>query len=174
MNPSDNRPSAARRPATPGKDHVKVHFDLVQDNQGYPPATSESIWAVPLGQARFHLDNIPFFVCGVSCFDIISARTEANGLLKFDQLVNEGGHSTIRVLFYDNPSDPRSLTGRASELRNRFRELGCSSEQSHIPGLISIDIPPEVDITEPKLILDAGERDQNWSYEEANLVHYAP
>jgi hypothetical protein len=78
------------------------------------------------------------------------------------------------VLFYDNPSAPRALAERVSELRNRFRELGCSSEQSHIPGLISVDIPPEVDITEPKLILDAGEKEQLWEYEEANLVHAVP
>jgi hypothetical protein len=168
---STNSPSGfIRRPIT-GSDRVKLRFDLAQDELGYPPATLESMWAIPLGHSRFQLDNIPFFVCGVSCFDTVSARQEADGLLKYDQLLESGGHSTLRVIFHDNATDPRPLRERARELRNRLRELGCSSEQSHIPGLISIDIPPEVDITEARAILDAGETQQLWGYEEANLAH---
>jgi hypothetical protein len=143
-----------------GNDRVKLQFDLLPDAYGYPPATSESMWAVPLGHSHFRLDNIPFFVCGVSCFDTVSAQREANGLLKYDQLLESGGHSTLRVIFHDNANDPRPLQEKVHELRNRLRKVGCSSEQSHIPGLISIDIPPEVDITEARLILEAGERQQ--------------
>jgi len=48
-----------------GKDRVKVYFDLEKDADGYPPVNSESMWAVPMGEFRFRIDNIPFFVYGV-------------------------------------------------------------------------------------------------------------
>ena len=162
-----------RHPESPGKDHVKIHFDLLQGEDGYPPATSETLWAVPMGESRFRLDNIPFFVCGVSCFDIVSARKEAGGKIKYDRLIEPGGHSTIRVVFYDQPNDPRPLEERVSGLRKSFRELGCSSELSHIPTLISIDIPPEVALAKAKLILDVGQKQELWDYEEATLAHSA-
>ena len=171
---STNSPSGFMRRSITGSDCVKLQFDLLQDAQGYPPATSKSMWAVPLGHSRFQLDNIPFFVCGVSCIDTVSAQRETSGLLKYYQLLESGGHSTLRVIFHNSATDLRPLRDRVNELRNRLRELGCPSEQSHIPGLISIDIPREVDITEARTILDAGERQQLWGYEQANLAHAAP
>jgi len=171
MNSTNSPSGLARQPLSSGKDYVKVHFDLLQDELGYPPANSESMWAVPLGQSLFRLDNIPFFASGVSCFDVVLARTDASGLLKYERLVEAGGHSTLRVIFCDNPSDQRPLRERITELTGRLREIGCSSELCHIPRLISIDIPPEVEIAKPKLILDAGQRQKLWEYEEATLAH---
>jgi len=171
MNPSSMQPSFDRCPTTAGRDHVKVHFDLSQDDDGYPPATSETLWAVPMGESRFRIDNIPFFVYDVSCFDIVSAQKTSSGQLKYDSLLEPGGHSTIRVIFYDQPRDPRQLTERISGLRKSFRELGCSSELSHIPSLVAIDIPPEVALAKAKLILDNGKKQGLWGYEEATLAH---
>jgi hypothetical protein len=55
---SANPPSdLARQPIGAGSGRVKFWFDLVQDELGYPPATLESMWAVPLGRSRFQLDN---------------------------------------------------------------------------------------------------------------------
>jgi hypothetical protein len=160
-----------RHPESRGKDHVKVHFDLVRDEGGYPPVSSEMIWAIPFGESRFCLDNIPFFVYGVSCFDIVLARQEASGQLKYDRLIEPSGHSTIRVIVYDQPADPRPLNERVSVLRKNFRELGCASELSHMPSLISIDIPPEVALVKAKFILDNGEKQGLWGYEEATVAH---
>jgi hypothetical protein len=163
----------ARQPISSGKDHVRISFELTQDEDGYPPATSETMWAVPLGQSRFRLDNIPFFVCGVSCYDIISARTQTEGPLKFERLIEFGGHSTVRVIVHDKPTDGRSLSDRVGDLRGRLRGLGCSSELSHIPRLFSIDVPPEVELAEVKRILDSGEKQDLWEYEEATIAHSA-
>lgn len=68
-------------------------------------------------------------------------------------------------------SDPRPIIEKVSELRGRMQALGCSSELSHIQGLFSIDIPPEVALAEVKLILDPGEEQHIWEYEEATLAH---
>ncbi len=163
--------SFIRYPSGSEKDRVKMHFDLSPDENGYPPVSSESMWAVPLGQSRFRLDNIPFFICGVSCFDVVSARMDTNGLLKYERLLQAGGHSTLRVLFYETSSDTRPIQERVNELRSAFRELACTSELSHIPRLISLDVPPEVNINDALRILDAGEKQELWEYEEATLAH---
>jgi hypothetical protein len=163
--------AAVRYPASPGEGHVKVHFDLLQNDDGFPPANFETMWAVPLDGVRFRLDNIPFFVSGVSCFDIISARRDAAGRLNYDGLLEPGGHSTLRVIFYGSPRDPRPLQERVHELRSTIRDLGCSSEISHISGLISIDVPPEVSLSSVERILDSGQANELWDYEEATLAH---
>jgi hypothetical protein len=164
-------PPFVNGPRDTAEDRVKVHFDLSQDENGYPPVTSESIWAVPLGQLHFRLDNIPFFVCGVSCFDVILARLDVNGLLKYVRLLETGGHSTLRVLFYESTSDTRPMDERVRELRSTFRNLMCTSELSHIPRLISVDVPPEVNLNRVLCILDAGENQELWEYEEASISH---
>jgi|HubBroStandDraft_6_1064221.scaffolds.fasta_scaffold670914_2 hypothetical protein len=171
MHPLDLPPSFERRPASPGKSHERVSFDLLQDDQGYPPANSETMWALPLGGSQFCLDNIPFFVCGVSFFDIIEARQDANGHFKYVGLLQAGGHSTLRVILCDQPADPRSLQERAQELCNKVRQIGCSSEISHIAGLISVDVPPDVALAEVRSILNLGQNQRLWDYEEATLAH---
>ncbi|MEV6281360.1 hypothetical protein [Kribbella sp. NPDC051770] len=37
--------------------HVKVRFELEPDEDGWPPASSEGLWAVPVGEDRVRLDN---------------------------------------------------------------------------------------------------------------------
>ena len=162
-------PSFVRQPATLGTSHVRILFALVQDDQGYPPATSETLWALPIRGSRYRLDNIPFFVCGVSCFDIVDASADESGFLRFGGLVESAGHSTIRVIFYDQKDQSLSIPERVAELRNGLRSLGCSSEVSHIPGLISVDVPPEVPLRVVKSVLEDGVALGYWDYEEATV-----
>jgi Domain of unknown function (DUF4265) len=151
---------------------VRINFKLIQNSDGYPPVTNETLWAVPLGKGQFRVDNIPFFVCGVSCFDIVSAREGDDGMLRFKVLTKMGGHSTIRVNFYRESSDRRPIEQRTKELRDRLRNIGCSSELSHLPGLISIDIPPQVQLRPVISMLDDGLKRGLWDYEEASLAHF--
>ena len=43
-----------------------VWFRLDQDEDGYPPVQTESVWAIPFGEGTYILDNVPFFAEGVS------------------------------------------------------------------------------------------------------------
>lgn len=40
---------------------VKILFELEQDEDGYPPASTETLWASRAGDGLFKIDNIPFF-----------------------------------------------------------------------------------------------------------------
>jgi hypothetical protein len=59
----------------------------------------------------------------------------------------------------------------AQDLRRKLRDLGCSSEISHVPGLISVDVPPDVALADVRSVLDVGQNQQLWDYEEATLGH---
>jgi hypothetical protein len=138
-------------------DHVKINFRLERDNDDYPPQDIESMWAVPVGSDTYRLDNVPFFVRGVSSADIVRAKQE-DGVLFFASLVEAGGHSTVRVLFWDR--------NETQAVRDELRAMGCSSEGTHIPGLVAVDIPPSVRYADVRDFLMAGEQNQRWEFEE--------
>lgn len=150
--------------------HVKVLFELARSADGYPPATTESLWAIELGGGRYQIDSIPFFVTGVSCFDIVSATRNADGVFCCSGLLEEKGHSTIRVILLDNAGS-ESIETRSKELRSVLKTRGCSTEQSHIPGLISLDVPPEADFQDVRSFLQKGSESGLWDYEEATVAH---
>src|SRR3546814_9863854 len=72
--------------------HVKIRFPLEQDESGYPPETSETMWAVPLGNGRYRLDNIPFYAKLVSDGDVVAASI-IDGDLTFEEILEASGRS---------------------------------------------------------------------------------
>ncbi|HEC84522.1 MAG: hypothetical protein DRR08_00365 [Candidatus Parabeggiatoa sp. nov. 2] len=44
----------------------KVIFYLEPDEDGYPPFNWETLWVHQINPDRFQIDNIPFFVRGIS------------------------------------------------------------------------------------------------------------
>jgi hypothetical protein len=168
---SQSKSFPGRVPLQPGGEHVKIRFDLLQDGSGYPPVGVEYLWAVPLENGRYRIDNIPFFVLGVSCEDIVNAQEDQTGMLRFVSLASEGGHSTVRLILFDITEGDAPLSDRTQQLREKLRHLGCPSEQSHIPGLFSVDIPPSVNFIEIRTLLQQGASDDLWDYEEATVAH---
>jgi hypothetical protein len=140
---------------------AKVAFRLVQDEDGYPPADWEHLWAHQVGESLFVLDNIPFFARGVSAGDLVSVQLKA-GMNEFREVVQPSGHSTLRVIFFD--------TTLISELRSKLKELGCETEQSHLPNLVAVDVPPSTDLETVREVLAEGEDSGKWEYEEA-VIH---
>lgn len=157
------------------KDFVKVHFKLTQSEEGYPPYDSEAIWCEKLDERSFRVDNIPFFVTGVSFSDIISVHEEPKGYLNYDQLLQENGHSTIRVMFRSVAKDRRPVEVRARELGDRICQLGCGVSLSPPPPphLLAIDVPPTMAIDPVRNLLTQGVEKGLWYYEEGTLAHPA-
>jgi len=138
-------------------DHVKIHFQLERDSDDYPPQDVEAVWAVPVGADTYRLDNVPFFVRGLSSEDIVRAQPQ-DGVLFFLGLVEAGGHSTVRVLICNRDE--------TQAVRDELRAMGCSSEGTNIPGLVAVDIPPSVPYAEVRDFLVAGEQNGRWEFEE--------
>ncbi|MCY1075619.1 DUF4265 domain-containing protein [Archangium lansingense] len=140
---------------------VKVFFELQQDEDGYPPVTCESMWAKPVGDGLYRLGNIPFFARGVAYEDVVSAVRRDDGTLGFVEVVRPSGHSTLRVIIYE--------ASEAPALRHELEVLGCDTEQSHIPNLFAVDVPPAVSLEAVRRLLEAGIASERWEYEEACL-----
>jgi hypothetical protein len=143
---------------------AKVFFRLERDEDGYPPVDWESLWAVPLGGGKYRLDNVPFYAKGVSFGDTVAAVVKDEQLVVVE-LVGFGGHSTVRVIVYDE--------AMTSEIREELRAIGCSTELSHIASFFSVDVPANVDYEAVVSLLqkhsDAGKID----YEESAIGHAA-
>jgi hypothetical protein len=58
--------------------YVKVHFRLEIEND-WPPASVESLWAVDQDDGTARLDNIPWFVRGIACGDIVTTEPDDEG-----------------------------------------------------------------------------------------------
>ena len=136
----------------------KIVFEYYDSNQEY---ALESAWADKVGN-YYKLDNILFYAPGYSWGDIVKAE-DRNGQLYVTGLVEESGHSTIRIIFYENESIQPTI--------EQLKKMGCDYEGSNITTLISVDIPPEVDYKNVKQFLDEGEKNDKWSYEESCLAH---
>ena len=118
---------------------AKVFFRVPDDQGG---AMVETLWAVPLGQDRFILDNSPFYAYGVSWQDTVLAPVdEQEGMPTFQQVLERSGNRTVRVIF-----DPPVVPGNGSdEVLQGLVSLGCSYEGAN-PAYMSVNIPPGVDL----------------------------
>jgi hypothetical protein len=139
----------------------KMLFRLpTADEEGWPPATIEGIWVVPRGDRDYQVDNIPFFVKGVSWLDIVTG-TMKNGELWFEKVAAWGGHRTLRVIVFD--------ASQMATVLADLHTLGCGSEVSHLPQLAAVDIPPKIDPAPVRALLRAGREKGTMDYEEANV-----
>jgi Domain of unknown function (DUF4265) len=154
---------ATRVPQTDGL--VKIEFPLSeQDRQ--QGVDAENLWAVILTDGNLKIDNIPFYVYGVSYGDIVNAFVRGNCLV-FRSVVRRGGHSTYRVLVADE-------LGYESEpfvhLWRQIESLGCAREVAK-RRWIAIDVPPSADADEVYKVLEYGEENGVWSFEEGHCGH---
>jgi len=154
-----------------GSNLYKVRFRVDQDEDGYPPFSSEVMWCARVDDKLFRLDNIPYFVAGVSYGDVISVIEDKDGSLNFHELVEENGHSTLRVMFLDTSIDARPVEIRAVELKTRLTEKGCLTRISPPPQILAIDVPPAISLSGIRSILAAGESDGLWSFDEGTVAH---
>lgn len=137
----------------------KIIFEYIDANEEY---ALESAWAEKESDG-YKLDNILFYAPEYSLGDIVSVE-HRGGHLYVTGLIKESGHSTVRVLF--NTKDDVQTT------RDKLKKMGCDSEISNIPILISVDIPPNVDYYNMvKPFLDKGKNDDLFGYEESCLAH---
>jgi hypothetical protein len=56
------------------KKHFKIAFPLDRDEDGYPPDDVETLWGWETKPGLYCIDNIPFFVKGISPGDVVSAK----------------------------------------------------------------------------------------------------
>jgi Domain of unknown function (DUF4265) len=117
----------------------------------------ETLWAVPVGEGLYRLDNSPFFAYCVSWEDIVRAEPDADGVLRFVNVAEKSGNRTVRVI----TKGCDTTSEEAKPFLNGIIDLGCSYE-GFAPRLISINVPPAVDLQILADYLIAS--DHNWEY----------
>ena len=135
--------------------HIKVLFK----HDAFEEENVEGAWTKQIGE-NFMLDNILFYAKEYSWGDIISAE-EIDGELYAKDLIEESGHSTVRILL--------SKESLVKPVRAELEKLGCSSELSNYKKLVSVDIPKIVKYSIIRSYLDSGEQMEKWEYQEACL-----
>lgn len=126
---------------------VKLAF-VVEDEAGGRDV--ETLWASPIGDGTYVLENSPFSAYGSSWQDVVEAAHDvAEGGLAFRRTVKKSGHRTVRVIV-ERPDEADRRVHRP------MKALGCSVE-SATPALFAVDVPPEADLgAVARALTDAG------------------
>jgi hypothetical protein len=125
----------------------------------------EWIWVEPSGNEKFKVLNIPLYTYGVSFLDEVSLKRD-DGVVKFDQVCAKSGNHTYRILL-------KAGIERA-EFETRwpaFAAHGCEYESSKEPeDVFGINVPPQTDISAVYALLEDGENDKVWYFDEGNYA----
>jgi hypothetical protein len=156
---------------------IKIRFELdVSDWHGHG---TETLWAKPITEDErriFQIRNSPFFANGINNLDVVFAEpTENNLVFDFLEIIERGRHSTYMLLM--QPAE-----ARAAAYWNMLEKLGCSFESMYVDLrigsrlLYSVDVEPTTDIYEVYEILESGQDQGAWMFQEgyANIPESRP
>ena len=98
----------------------------------------EAMWAEPLGNDLYRLENVPFFAYDLNLHDVVRATPDAEGQIpEIREVVERSGRRTFRIYFEDHiEADQRK------EILDSLRELTISWEQQNAIHY-SLDMRPE-------------------------------
>lgn len=131
-------------------DSVKLTFRLSEDEQGPYPVSTESLWCQPQDGGCYRIENIPFFLEGLSYGDLVTIREvedEPNVYL-INEIIEQSGYSTIWVLVKERAGGMAVIDALATQ--------GCTREGGVFPDLYAISVPPTVDLQDVVNQLDAA------------------
>ena len=146
------------------RDAPRVKITLPLADESGPAA--ENVWADPVTETTFRVRNVPTHAYDLSNEDTIEAHEADDGRLTFDRVVERGGHSTYRLI-------PASGLDK-SAFNERWAALadeGCSYESTTGEHRYAIDVPPHADIHAVYGLLEKGEHDGVWEFEEGHCGH---
>jgi hypothetical protein len=155
--------TTADHPRPDGRGLVLVRCRLTRDEDGRapaegrpPPVDSEGLWATPLGEGRYRIENVPWFARNLAAGDVVSA-VEHEGDRWIMQGLEWSGHLTVRVAH----RDPAAVLEALADLGVRGESAAPAYE------IMALDIPPDADFRAIRARLRAGKSAGTWDYDEA-------
>ena len=146
---------------------TKIEFQIASDDGSFHV---ETMWAFPLGENKYKLDNSPFDAYGVSWEDIVIAipANEEHVFPIFKEIYEKSGNRTIRIIL----DPPANESINSSNILKDIINIGCSYEGAD-HKLISINVPANVSLSAVAEYLN--NKDLQWEYadpiyEELNSV----
>ncbi|MFI8303649.1 DUF4265 domain-containing protein [Streptomyces sp. NPDC085927] len=145
--------------------YVKVHFRLeIEDD--WPPASVESLWGIDQGDGTARIDNIPWFVRGIACGDIVATEPDEEGVRWAGEVVRRSENCTIRLIVFRGGG---SGAARQSVI-NAFRELDVDGEGIERFGMVALAVPLTADLTKVQRLLKHGVAKEWWAMEEGYIT----
>ncbi len=142
--------------------HIKILFKLEVDEHGYPPDDYESLWAKVMADNSYQIDNIPFFVQGLSEGDLVAVE-KSEGEFVFSKIIDKSKITTVRIICFDESN--------IQAIREKLSDFGCDTEFMEDYGLIAVSVPSDVDYEPISKYLSECENDGSLEYEESALRH---
>ncbi len=93
---------------------VKIRIENSSDE-------AETVWATPLGEDKYILENSPFHAYGLSWKDVIEAHLSNDGVLEFKKIVKKSNNKTIRIMSTKDASIAQNFI-------EKINSLGCTVE----------------------------------------------
>lgn len=140
-------------------DRIRVVFDLSPED-GWPPAPTERLWAVRVGEDRARLENIPFFTRGYALGDVITFAEDEEGVLWAKEAVEYSDNCTIRII----PGEDGHRDEVRQAVLDAFAPFGVEGEGIGAFGLVALNVPPDAQAVK-RFVVDGAAEDR-WHYEE--------
>ncbi|HEU5290211.1 MAG TPA: DUF4265 domain-containing protein [Cyclobacteriaceae bacterium] len=113
---------------------VKIHIDL----PNHWAVGGESMWAEPLGNDRYKIENVPFYAYGLNFKDVVRATADSDELKpEIRELVEASGHRTFRLFFKEEIEREQQ-----EKILDSFRELHVSYERAD-KIYVALDMKPQ-------------------------------
>ncbi len=114
----------------------KVHIDL----PNHWAIGGESLYATPLGNNLYRIENVPFFAYGLNYLDEVLATADSDELKpEIRKVVTPSGHRTYRVIFMKETKREKQV-----ELLETIEKYEASYERADLIN-VAIDIKPTGD-----------------------------
>lgn len=138
---------------------ARVKFDLDVDD-GYPPVSSELIYADILSDSRVKLANTPFFVEGVALGDVVECLKHTDDTFEYMSVIEESGNKSLSVIFIDSSIE--------ESLYQRVKSMGHYCEYGEFPeySMLAISVENDRSINELVDLLSSMEDQGKISYAE--------
>lgn len=134
----------------------KIHIDL----PNHWATGGESMWATPLGNDLYRVENVPFFAYGLNFFDVVHATPyNEDQIPEIRKVVTPSGRRTYRVMFNKDVSREKQV-----ELLESLEQYDASYERADKVS-VAIDIKPIGDHIAVYDQLDAFETQELLSFE---------
>ena len=128
---------------------------------------AERLWATPLADGTYRLENSPFYAKGYSYLDIVRAESVPEQQLPVvTAVLSKSGHSTYAIFVIGGIES----NGAFSQHWEPIESLGCSFEGVD-SELLSVDVPADANIRKAYDLMQLGEDAGVWYFQEQDVGH---
>lgn len=147
-------------------DMLNLHIRLTREG-GWPPVESEEVKGKNVGDHECEILSPPSFAKRLAVGDIVRVAHYGSPEQPWiDSVIESSGHSTVRVIFF------RAAGSKVEDdLRRELDGLGARIHETGFHGLISVDVPPEADYAILRAVLEEGESEKKWEFDEGAISH---